>query len=113
MLQQHHSHSHVAPNEKANSTNPKKSDSSASQATQENSSPQTQSKVNVNEVIWNVSPATTAADADKAPVHRQLPADAASHNDQCEYVSVAATLVHSAVAEVAIEPPDAAANVAA
>jgi hypothetical protein len=71
------------------------------------------SKVSVKEVIWNVSPATTAADADKAPVHRQLPEDAASHNDQCEYVSVAATLVHSAVAEVAIEPPDAAANVAA
>jgi len=62
----------------------------------------------VSEVIWNVSPDTTDADADRAPVHKQLPEDEASQIDQWLYVSVAATLVHSAVAEVAIEPLDAA-----
>jgi hypothetical protein len=55
-----------------------------------------------------VSPATTDADADSAPVHRQFPDVAASQIDQWLYVSVAATFVHSAVAEVAIEPLDAA-----
>lgn len=59
-------------------------------------------------MIWNVSPAVTAADDDNAPDHKQLPALALSHNDQCEYVSVAATFVHSSVADVAIDPPDAA-----
>jgi hypothetical protein len=62
-------------------------------------------------VTWNVSPATTDAEADRAPVHKQFPDVAASHNDQWLYVSVAATFVHSAVAEVAIEPPDAADHV--
>jgi hypothetical protein len=64
-------------------------------------------------VIWNVSPATTAADADRAPDHIALPAVEASHNDQCVYVSVADTFVHSNVADDAIEPPLAALNVAA
>jgi len=61
-------------------------------------------------VIWNVSPATTAADDANAPDHNALPADNASHNDQCVYVSVAATFVHSTVPDDAIDPPDAAAN---
>ena len=59
-----------------------------------------------------MSPAVTAADEDSDPVHRQLPAVELSHSDQCEYVSVADTLVHSSVAEVAMLPLEAAAQVA-
>jgi hypothetical protein len=57
-----------------------------------------------------VSPAVTAADEANAPDHKQLPDDDASHNDQCEYVSVDDTFVHSTVPDEAIEPPDADAN---
>jgi len=57
-----------------------------------------------------VSPAVTAADDDKAPANKQLPAVEASHNDQCVYVSVAATFVHSTVADDDIEPLEAAEN---
>ena len=60
------------------------------------------------EVIWNVSPAVTAAEEDKAPDHKQFPAEALSQSDQCEYVSVVETLVHSRVAEEASEPDEAA-----
>lgn len=50
----------------------------------------------------------TAAEADNAPFHKQLPAVELSHSDQWLYVSVAATFVHSKVADEAIEPEDAA-----
>jgi hypothetical protein len=63
-------------------------------------------------VIWNVSPAVTAADEDSEPVHRQLPAVLLSQADQWLYVSVAATFVHSNVAEVEMEPDEAADHVA-
>jgi hypothetical protein len=66
-----------------------------------------QSRLSVKDVIWKVSPAVTAADADKAPVHKQLPAVELSHADQWLYVSVVDTFVHSNVAEVAMEPDDA------
>jgi hypothetical protein len=55
-----------------------------------------------------VSPAVTEADEDSAPVHRQLPAVELSHADQWLYVSVAATFVHSSVADAEMEPDDAA-----
>jgi hypothetical protein len=55
-----------------------------------------------------VSPAVTAAEDDNAPDHKQLPAEALSHNDQWLYVSVAATFVHSSVADEANDPLDAA-----
>ena len=51
-----------------------------------------------------MSPETTDAEADSAPDHKALPAVEASQSDQCEYVSVAETLVHSNVAEDAIAP---------
>lgn len=72
-----------------------------------------QSNDSVSDVIWKVSPAVTAADDDNAPVHKQLPAVEASHNDQCEYVSVVDTFVHVTVAFDAIEPVAAAENVTA
>jgi len=59
-------------------------------------------------VIWNVSPAVTAAEEEREPDHKQFPVEALSQSDQCVYVSVAATLVHSRVAEEAIEPDEAA-----
>ena len=62
----------------------------------------------MSDVIWNVSPAVTAAEEDKEPDHKQLPAVELSQSDQCEYVSVVETLVHSRVAEEASEPDDAA-----
>lgn len=62
----------------------------------------------MSEVIWKVSPAVTAAEEERAPDQRQLPEEALSQSDQCVYVSVAATLVHSIVAEEASEPDEAA-----
>ena len=59
-------------------------------------------------MISKVSPAVTEADADKAPVHKQLPPVEASHIDQCVYVSVVETFVHDKVALEAFEPDDAA-----
>jgi hypothetical protein len=59
-------------------------------------------------VIWKVSPAVTAADEERAPVHKQLPEVEASHADQCVYVSVVLTLVHVIAAEIAIDPEEAA-----
>lgn len=64
-------------------------------------------------MIWKVSPAVTAADEESEPVHKQLPEVELSQSDQCEYVSVVDTLVHSRVAEVAMLPLEAAAQVAA
>jgi hypothetical protein len=58
-----------------------------------------------------VSPAVTAAEDDNAPFHKQLPAEALSHNEKCVYVSVVDTFVHSTVADEAIEPLDAAEKV--
>ena len=62
-------------------------------------------------VIWNVSPAVTEADEDSEPVHKQLPALALSHSEKWLYVSVAATFVHSNVADAPIEPDAAAFHV--
>lgn len=59
-------------------------------------------------MIWKVSPAVTAADDERAPVHKQLPAVELSHADQWLYVSVVDTLVHSIVPDVTIDPDDAA-----
>jgi hypothetical protein len=69
-----------------------------------------QSRVNVKDESWNVSPAVTVADEDKPPANKQLPAVKESHNEKCEYVSVAATFVHSTIADDDIEPPAAAEN---
>lgn len=55
-------------------------------------------------VIWKVSPAVTEADEESAPVQRQLPLVLASQSDQCVYVSVVETFVHSAVPDVAMLP---------
>lgn len=52
----------------------------------------------------------TEAEDDKEPVHKQLPAEMLSHADQCEYVSLVDTFVHSTVADDVIEPDEAAEN---
>jgi len=50
----------------------------------------------------------TAAEEESEPVHKALPAVELSHADQWLYVSVFETFVHSSVADVAIEPDEAA-----
>jgi len=59
----------------------------------------------------NVSPAVTDFDAVNAFEPRNVPAVDADQNDTCVYVSVVDTDVHVTAADVAIEPPEAAANV--
>jgi hypothetical protein len=63
--------------------------------------------------IVNVSPAVTATDDASASEPRKFPADEASQNEMCEYVSDAATDVHEMSAEFVIAPPEAAENVTA
>jgi hypothetical protein len=70
-----------------------------------------QSRLRVRAVIWKVSPAVTEALDESEPYHKQLPAVELSHIDQWVYVSVAATLVHSTVADAPKEPEAAALNV--
>ena len=67
----------------------------------------------VRELRVNVSPAVTETELESAPLHRQLPADEASHSETCEYVSVAATEVQETEADVAFEPAEAAEKLSA
>jgi hypothetical protein len=68
-------------------------------------------KLTVNVENVNVSVFTTDLDVVNAPENRKFPADDASHTEMCEIVSVA-VIVNTGEFDKAIEPADAAENVA-